>query len=409
MAHHHTHSPSLGQQRGFTLVELMVGLALGLITTLIIAQVMINADAQQRTTTQGTDAQINGASAVYLLSRDLQAAGYGLISKAADLGCPIRAVQPDGQALDLTLAPVLIGTDANGNATIRTLSSGKAAFAVPVRVQNQYSAGETSFVVPSSLGVVAGDLLLVAPDAWDADNWCALMQANSAGSNTLTSTRVPVITGGWTPDTAANQQGAAGRAWMPTGTPAYKVNSTLINLGQLPDLREYRVNNNALEMRRMGATGAWDAWAVMTPGVVRLLALYGMDTSMPEDNVVDTYTSTAPNSAGDWGRVKTLKLVVITRSAQRERLDPVTKQPVTTAQPVIDLGESALQVQGAAPCAYDSDRRCLTVSLGELPAASEEEGGEEGENTPPAPPEWQNYRYKVFDTVVPLRNHLWRP
>lgn len=410
---HHTRLPSLGPQRGFTLVELMVGLALGLITTLIIAQVMINADAQQRTTTQGTDAQINGASAVYLLSRDLQAAGYGLISKAADLGCPIRAVRPDGQALDLTLAPVLVGTDANGNATLRTLSSGKTSFAVPVRLQNQYTAGQTSFTVPSSLGIETGDLLIVAPDEWDASNWCALMQANSANSNTLTSTRVPVIAGGWTPDTAANQQGGAGRAWMPTGTPAYKVNATLINLGQQPDLREYRVNNNALEMRRMGADGAWEAWAVMSPGVVRLLALYGMDTSTPEDNLVDTYTGTPPTSPGDWGRVKTLKLVVVTRSAQRERLDPVTNQPVTTAQPVIDLGESALQVQGATPCAYDADRRCLTVSLGELPAASEEEGGEEGGDTPPtpppAPPEWQHYRYKVFDTVVPLRNHLWRP
>lgn len=385
-------SPTRRHQLGFTLVELMVGLALGLITTLIIAQVMINADAQQRTTTQGTDAQINGASAVYLLSRDLQAAGYGLISKAADLGCPIRAVQPDGQALNLTLAPVVIGTDADGNATLRVLSSGKAAFAVPARLQNQYTAGGTAMTVPSSLGVALNDLLIVAPDAWDANNWCALMQVNQTGSNTLTTARVPVVTGGWTPDTSANQQGGAGRAWMPTGTPAYKVNSTLINLGQLPDLREYRVRNNALEMRRLGNNGVWDNWAVLAPGVVRMLALYGMDTTTPEDNLVDTYTSTPPTAAGDWARIKTLKLIVVTRSAQRE------KQAVTTAQPIIDLGESALQVQDATACADDPDRRCLTVSLGTLPS---------GANATPA--EWQHYRYKTFDTVVPLRNHLWRP
>lgn len=378
--------------KGFTLIELMVGLALGLITTLIVAQVMINASENQRTTTQGTDAQINGASAVYMLSRDLQAAGYGVISKAADLGCPIRAVQPNGQALDLTLAPVLIGVDGNGNATIRTLSSGKASFSAAARLQTQYSVGQPSMIVLSTLGIVAGDLLVVAPDVWDASNWCALMQANTNGTNNLTSSLVPVVAGGWTPDVASNQQGSSGKLWMPTTAPSYKVNSTLINLGQIPDVREYRVQNNNLETRRMGANGVWDNWATLAPGVVRLVALYGMDMSTPEDSQVDTYTSTPPSSSGDWARVKTMKLVVITRSAQRE------KQAVTLAQPVIDMGESSLQIQGGAACADDPDRRCLTLNLGALPS---------GVNATPA--EWQHYRYKVFDTVVPLRNHLWRP
>ena len=41
------HTASHRPTRGFTLVELMVALALGLVTTLIIAQVVINADGNR--------------------------------------------------------------------------------------------------------------------------------------------------------------------------------------------------------------------------------------------------------------------------------------------------------------------------------------------------------------------------
>ncbi len=121
-------------QRGMTLIELMVAMVLGLVTTLIVAQVMINADSQNRTTTSGSDAQINGATALYMLSQTIQSAGYGLIGHSGDRGCPINWPGAPNAAVNgvLRLLPVEIITPAaeagkavgERNIIIRTFSSG---------------------------------------------------------------------------------------------------------------------------------------------------------------------------------------------------------------------------------------------------------------------------------------------
>src|SRR5688572_29138886 len=76
-------------QRGMTLVELMVALLLGLVTTYFISQVFAVAESHKRTATFGTDAQVNGAVALHTLRRHVMSAGYGLISAPSALGCPI--------------------------------------------------------------------------------------------------------------------------------------------------------------------------------------------------------------------------------------------------------------------------------------------------------------------------------
>ena len=76
-------------QRGVTLVELLVGMAIGLFAVLLITQVAILFDSQKRSTTSGADAQINGAVALHTLQRDLQAAGFGLTA-GGGAGCLVR-------------------------------------------------------------------------------------------------------------------------------------------------------------------------------------------------------------------------------------------------------------------------------------------------------------------------------
>ena len=61
-----------------TLVELMVALLLGLVTTYFIAQVFAVAEGQKRTATFGSDAQVNGAVALNTLRRHVLSAGYGV-------------------------------------------------------------------------------------------------------------------------------------------------------------------------------------------------------------------------------------------------------------------------------------------------------------------------------------------
>lgn len=77
----HAHSISLNRrQLGFSLPEIMVGMVIGLLGIIIIMQVTSVFEGQKRTTTGGDDAQNGGAIALYSLQRDVSQAGYGISS-----------------------------------------------------------------------------------------------------------------------------------------------------------------------------------------------------------------------------------------------------------------------------------------------------------------------------------------
>ncbi len=65
-------------QTGFTLVELMVGLVIGLLATLVIMQTFSAFEGNKRSTTGISDAQTSGSIGLYMLQRELQFAGYGI-------------------------------------------------------------------------------------------------------------------------------------------------------------------------------------------------------------------------------------------------------------------------------------------------------------------------------------------
>lgn len=367
------HTPA----HGFTLVELMVGMALALITTVIIAQVVVNAEGQRRTTSSGSDAQVNGSVGLYTVSRDVQGAGYGLISHSAALGCPITAKYGSAATLALTLAPVTITVNANGVPTLRTFSSGRSSFSVPMVVKANHAAVDTSFTVNSSTGVSNGDTMMAIPGTWSSSNWCTVFQVAGSGANVLSSTVVPnvTVTAGWNPASTASL--------MPTtGYPADT--SYLVNLGSIV-LREYTVASENLVMRELQATGTWGADQVLASGIVAMRVMYGKDTSAPKDGVVDQFDTTTPTTADDWSRVLSVRIAVVARSEVRE------KDAVTTTDPVWDVG-TATTVSGTAACSTGSSRQCLTLTIPKP-------------NTTDT--EWQHYRYKVYDTVVPLRNVVW--
>ena len=79
--------------RGVSLIELMVGLLIGLLAVLVISQVLFAVEGQKRTTTSGADAQLTGTLALYTLQRELEMAGYGLTTSQLGLGCTIRSLK----------------------------------------------------------------------------------------------------------------------------------------------------------------------------------------------------------------------------------------------------------------------------------------------------------------------------
>jgi type IV pilus assembly protein PilW len=363
---------------GFTLIEMMVGMALGLITTVIIAQVMINAEGNRHTTSSGSDAQINGALALYSLSRDLQGAGYGLISHGAALGCPIVAKYGSNASLAFTLAPATITVDSSGNPTLRTLSSGRSSFSVPMTVKTDHAQNGSVFTVNSSTGVSEGDLMMAIPLVWSNTLWCTAFQVVSSGAQALSATSIPHTSGSgaaWNPVTTASLMPTAG----------YIANASyIVNLGQIV-YREYQLSNQNLVMRELQSNGTLGADQTLATGIVSMRVLYGKDTSSTKDGVVDAYDTTTPTTPDAWSRVLTVRIALVARSAVRE------KDAVTTTDPRWDVG-TATTVTGTVNCPDSDTRQCLVLTM---PRSSSTDT------------EWQHYRYKVYDTVVPLRNVLW--
>lgn len=368
-------------QRGFTLIELMVGLAIGLLTTAVIAQILVLSEDRRRATVTGTDAQVNGALSMYTLQRDVQMAGYGLTSLIQGLGCPIRAQRDEGggvsQTRTFTLAPIVItdGGVAGEPDSLLVMSSAKRSFSVPARVIIDHPSTAANFFVNSTVGVEDGDLMIAVPNVIDANNWCSLFNVTGTGG-------APGQGMGQGQNQVLHNAGVGGEWNQPGGQtifPAagYPAGSSVVNLGQFVE-RTYSVTSSqTLQLATYSTSAAQTTTQALFPDIVNLQAYYGKDTN--GDGVVDTYDSVTPATGSAWQQVRTVRLAVVARSVQ------MAKENVTDGQPLWEVGTAAL-VAGSVACGTS---RCVTLKVDGLP-------------------DWQRYRYKVFDSVVPLRNMLWR-
>lgn len=91
---------------GFSLVDVMVGMVIALLGMIIIFQVFSVSEGIKRTTTSGSDALQNGASALFTLERSLKESGYGIFSST---NLPPLPADPAGTA------PVVITPGAAAN------------------------------------------------------------------------------------------------------------------------------------------------------------------------------------------------------------------------------------------------------------------------------------------------------
>jgi type IV pilus assembly protein PilW len=360
--------------RGFTLIELMIGLAVGLFATLAITQIMTVAEGQKRSAMAGSDAQISGVLALATLRQSIEMAGYGFSSEPASLGCPIQATFNGAvvAGFPADLVPLIITNGAGGAPdTIRILGSAKTSFSAPVRLTGPYdhtnNLRKYAFPVASMEGLQPGDLMLAVTDATTA---CEMFQATAVPAGAAALVQVPRA------DDVAH--------WNATGFPflPYDVGQFLVNFGTLVDIT-YSVsaagalqsNNFVLDANSAPTyTGPIDLFA----NVVNLQAYYGKDTGFPANGAIDTWDTTTPTTNAGWRQVRAVRVAVASRSVQYE------KEEVTATNPLWDVGADSV-ILGAASCGAS---KCLELKVDQLA-------------------DWKHYRYKVFDTIVPLRNMLW--
>ena len=353
---------------GFTLVELMIGMALGLLAVLIITQVMSLFEAQRRTTTGSADAQTNGGIALYSIARELQMAGFGLMPITnPSLDC--NTVTYGGTGIT-GIAPVAI-TDGVSSAGVNASDSITIRYATSLTggTVSQISAWTTpTATIGSNVGCSVGDVTLISAAAT-----CAISTASAVSAWGI----APITV------TLANTTNAASGA-------------NLACLGQWNEIT-YAVNQATGNLDR---TVLVNGGATTTPsvvGVVNLQAQYGVSASATSNQVIQWVDATA---AGTWdpatitvanrNRIKALRISVIARNAKIEP-SAVTSacSSTTTATPT---GLCAWNATTALP-------NPITAPFIASPAPAVDLN--------PADANWARYRYRVFETIVPLRNVVW--
>lgn len=364
---------------GMSLVELMVGAAIGLIGIVIITHIYLTNEQHKRTTTAAGGAQTNGAIALFTLERDIRQAGFGLNSSFAfqcncnslvNAGC--SAVQyyydlkfsfpPNASITNsrnaLTLYPFIITDAANGPDTLSVFYGSDNERALSTVLIDNLNPATADIKPDGTAGFEDGNLLVLQNGPT-----CAMMQVTGIVSESLLH---------------------AQNLWNPAaGMPTFPKDVTRVfNLGSRPTWKTFNVVNGKLQVT--------DQLAVLTQGaisqdvmdgIVDLQAQYGKDTSATPDGVVDVWTKVLPAGgvgtnfdANDIMQVIAVRLAVLARSEHYEK-------PGTAGGPC-EATTAANRPTWAGGAFFALD------APGVLPSC---------------------YKYRVFETVVPLRNMIWRP
>lgn len=355
----------MNSQRGFNLIDLLIGLAISLFGLLAVGQILLSFTQQRNTITQTLEAQSNGVLAQYLIEKDLTQAGYALMSiqDCAQINWYLNGTghynnpYVTSALAAFTTLPVRITDGGAGNSDTLEIQYGNAASGAPVTVATQTQAGGygTPIEVASREGFAAGNLIVT-----DVGGTCTMGQIAEPTTGPPASLNRP--TGAGYPYNTDSRPGAATTGWD-----AAVANTTLVaNLGNFVS-RRYQIINEALQMADYSTDYTYNN---LVDGIVFMKAEYGVDAA-GGGVVTEWRKGTAANNVAALGnQVIAVRIGLVARSPLLER-DQVTDLTKLEVLP-------AITTPSAAAVNYVPDAANAA-----------------------------NFRYRTYYTVIPLRNVIW--
>ena len=275
-------------QRGVSLIEVMVGMALGLISVLIMTQAFSVNDAARRSTASASDSVQIGALASHYLNTDLQDAGAGLVRSGDLWGCQLNVTRNGNVLLPrpsafpapfaavpqtLRAAPVVV-FDGGSNSDVVLVMSGNSASANRDLEFDKAASGDLVFTNP--IGFLPNDLLLAVRNesAVLGNAPCQIVQIASdyqpSGDANPTETY-----GGLNALKPANDVVSLSGVYGALADTVTANVGAAQNLGQNPVIAMYGVNANN-ELVRYSVLD--DTSTVLAENVYRFKAILGVDT-----------------------------------------------------------------------------------------------------------------------------------
>ena len=338
--------PSAGKHElGISLIEVMVGVTIGLIAVIVMYQVFAVAEGFKRNTTGASDAQQNGLFSTFTLGIDLANAGNGLAAAAAEL-----ATCPNTGDMATTLRPLSVLITDGGSAdtpdSFVVNYSGSSTLVAPALFAGPPPGPTTFNIVSPGGGFQVKDAVV------------AISMTGRCGISRVTAVGLP------------DALGVVQISVTPAIAGALTSSAQLFNLGPQPRRTRFDVASNVLRTQDLFTPDA--APVPLAANVLNLKVQYGVDTN--SDGLLDDWRSArdayapaallaAPRTTID--TIKAIRIGIIVRSDQFDR-DQTAKFTWT----MFECGEAV----------------CPGRLTGELP---------------------ENWRYRVFEQVIPLRNVIW--
>ncbi|HEV8262172.1 MAG TPA: PilW family protein [Burkholderiales bacterium] len=356
--------------QGFSLVEILVAMVISLLGVLIIFQVFELSEGIKRTSTGGGDAQQNGLLALVAIERDARMSGFG-INYTPLLGCPVQGSDA-GRNINFTLTAAVIADEVSAAGDSITFVYGNSPLLLsPPKLTTATAANAPFLKVDNRYGFNISDMIIVG----EVGKTCSLAQATGLSTVVGQQDQVDRSAGNFN----STNLSAAYDAWDNTA----QSGARLYSLGAIPGVMSYSVDaaSGRLMVRNVVTSGVADSLA---EGIVQLQAQYGKDTSATADGSVDVWDTTAPTTADGWSRILALRFAVVARGAHAEKPGSDGKcrdinDPNDPTKPLTDPTKRLKWAGGSLDVTY------LTTA-----------------NT-----DWTCYRYRVFETMVPLRNLIW--
>jgi type IV pilus assembly protein PilW len=392
-----------------TLIELLVAMVIGLGVTLVVASVLVVGENHKRTTTSTNDADQTGAYAFYALSKALRSAGSSLVEgtlvNANLFGCsltvssggttilprggpfpmPFKNNFLTGATNTLVVAPLLIaagGSDGPNSDAILLMSGSGADGGVsrPIYSAGTASGGGETLPLQTTEGFLNNDLVLLSQNG---QSGCLLEEVQSVAPTALTVGTVGThyyTTG--TTTTLASLAGATNTYVTPLGNSgANNVQFELFGVGPNDVLYSY----DLLQNQRLVQGSGGDVSQAIADGVVQMNAIYGVATTAlptvfanwanPADvahkyDIADMLT--LPTAPATMATIIAVRVAIVVRG---EYYDKTYTAPstITIFNGLVDGYGTSLQ---------------KTINVSSFGTGA------------------SNYRYRVFEFTVPLRNML---
>ncbi|MDQ2821810.1 MAG: PilW family protein [Pseudomonadota bacterium] len=386
------------RQRGFSIVELMVAVVIGMLALLFATRMVTGGAKDRQAAITGSDAMQNGMLAMFSMTNDANQAGFGLNDPIL-AGCntamlatvyPLATAQRN--SVNITpLASVVIVNGGLGPDQISFSAGGALAGTASVRLVDNFTGGTSFSIDREPYGFNAGDVIVAAPEKPNPTGAvCSLRQVSTKSAPGASSKFVRFDTGSEWPLNSALATAYNGNA------------ARVFNLGPAAKLsfHTWSVDNGYLKLRATDIPNAGAVPAAVTDNIVTIKAQYGFDTRTGDNftpelgtkigqwsaDMIDADNDGIQGGPGDYQRIVAVRIAVVARSKEPERKDAGAASCTATPEDKRPVLFAAAQPNGVTPVSVTP-----TVAVA-------------GDTV-----EWHCYRYRVFESIIPLRNSAWRP